>query len=276
MSYLHILSTDYYTLWDAEDKYKWQKKKLATFMKDWQKSTKAYLTFSANEQTIRTPPSSSNLTNQKINPQVKAINRCKYFDDDENDYFHRDRLLRSAPSNSYHLPRHVSMSHRSGTPRTRFLLTEIDHDADNSEREVFQRIPSNRRQTIPQVASPIDIYERPKLPRNIKHQFGSSVCNELLNNENMVNETMSKIERKEFREKKGGNYYLQGQLNHCDPSAIQTQLRYRDLSNYLRRNIFSGEAIVYTRSTTQCDYSEDNYNVQFVPSKYRRKKYEDY
>lgn len=96
------------------------------------------------------------------------------------------------------------------------------------------------------------------LPENIRHQFGSKVCDSLLSDEKVVEKTMQKQQ-----EDKDAAYRVRKPVS---VPTIEKNLKpdYEQLGNFMRMNMFPGYNINHKISTTKSTFT-DSVHLQRVP-----------
>lgn len=96
------------------------------------------------------------------------------------------------------------------------------------------------------------------LPENIRHQFGSKICDSLLSDEKVVEKTMQKQQ-----EDKEAAYRVRKSVS---VPTIDKNLKpeYEQLGNFTRMNVFPGYNINHKISTTKSVFT-DNVHLQRVP-----------
>lgn len=96
------------------------------------------------------------------------------------------------------------------------------------------------------------------LPENIRHQFGSKICESLLGDEKMVEKTMQKQQ-----EDKDAAYRVRKPVS---VPAIEKDLKpdYEQLGNFMRMNMFPGYNINHKISTTKSEFT-DSVHLHRVP-----------
>jgi len=104
-----------------------------------------------------------------------------------------------------------------------------------------------------------------KLPPNIKHHFGTKICQQVLSDPQKVEKTMEKQKRQEEALLKISQ--LRQRRVNLD---IDLNPEYQSLGDALRQNLFPGYNINHKKSTTKSAYTEDVYKNRIdVPDQYR-------
>ncbi|XP_052059391.1 uncharacterized protein LOC127736252 isoform X1 [Mytilus californianus] len=137
--------------------------------------------------------------------------------------------------------------------------TDIPIRSQNTNNNMLQtcigRQPSARGENSPRAA--IDI------PPNIKHQYGTRVCDNLLSDEKVVKQTLEEQAKSRASGKKKDRVSI---------TALEKQLKpeYEQLGNFMRQNVFPGYTIDHHTSTTKSVYTDDvHLNRNPDPDKWR-------
>ena len=137
----------------------------------------------------------------------------------------------------------------------------------------YQRVvPKSKRYTIepflPSMEADVDLPIN--IPPNIKHQFGSKVCNHLLNDKTLVDETLGAHKR---------NHVLFYKKNQMKPKVTPDRRSkgpdtlYDRMGNTFRTNMFPGYAQDHKRSLAHSVYTQEVYDRRpEVPDKWRYKR----
>lgn len=285
---------EYNDLKSSEEKYNQQKKILKSFTEKWKQQTLKYLNFAAKEQRIPdaykdvSPLNklSSNPSYTQYLQRVRAENKIGL---NKTNSFNRDKYGQKLPTHQYRLMGDVLQRPSQSAPvSTMYLdktygnnqikplnkMNELINGYQQKRYTKWKEKPNN--QMLSSFEQPsLEIIGGIRLSTNIKHRYGSHVCNELLKDEIAVGETMADIDRKDMREKKAVPMFIQGFTSRRGlnlPRSRGQQLSYLHLSNTLRNNVFPGEGIVYNCGTTHADYNEDVSQVPAQFSEHRRKK----
>lgn len=138
-------------------------------------------------------------------------------------------------------------------------MTDIPIRTQNTNNNMLQtcigRQPSARDANSPRAA--IDI------PPNIKHQYGTRVCDNLLSDEKVVKQTLEEQAKSRASGKKKDRVSI---------TALEKQLKpeYEQLGNFMRQNVFPGYTIDHHTSTTKSVYTDDvHLNRNPDPDKWR-------
>lgn len=182
---------------------------------------------------------------QYMNKQ--AMNVFKDMNDvglSENNSYNRDKYRQRAPVHKYSLMGDVL---RNGNEVYRREQTEIPkfnrNSIDTSQPNVaLVRHASAREQRSSEGAV--------RLPPNIRHQFGSRVCDSLLSDKKVVEKTMKDQERmKEILQRKSTKVTI--------PKMDQTlNPEYESLGNAMRMNVFPGYTINHKISTMKDTFTD--------------------
>lgn len=291
---------EYNSLLSAKDEYNRQKLILKDYTDKWKQQTLKYLNFSAKEQMIPGPLDiypdiniypdklSWNSSYAQYLQRVRAENKIGL---NKTNSFNRDKYGRKPPTHQYKLMGDVLRRPSKSAPVSVMSLNQTPRISDqiasrgqmngtvgdySQKRYAKWKERTNNRTLSPFLQSSAEMYGGIKLSTNIKHKYGSNVCDELLNDECAVVQTMADIDRKDIREKRATPLFRQGfgLSSHNLSRSCSQQLSYHDLSNTLRSNIFPGDGIIYNCGATHADYNEDVYNIPCQLSEHRRRKIE--
>lgn len=102
------------------------------------------------------------------------------------------------------------------------------------------------------------------LPMNIKHFFGTKVCNSLLSDQRVVNETLTKQKRDKEAMVRPFSHHS---VSPIDPGICPS---YEALGNSSRQNIFPGYSIYHKKSLAKTVYTDEVHQHRDPPpDKYR-------
>ncbi|XP_061182112.1 uncharacterized protein LOC133190472 isoform X1 [Saccostrea echinata] len=197
---------------------------------------------------------------QKILMTMEASNMLKEMNRvglNERNSYNRDKYGRKPSVHSYSLMGDVMRPRNMDLPSRRENSNYSQHKKEKIE-TVLPLGPQDSNQSANGSRPASRRSLAVDLPENIRHQFGSKICESLLNDEKVVERTMQKQ-----KEDKEAAYRVRKPLS---VPTIDKNLKpeYEQLGNFMRMNVFPGYNVNHKISTTKSTFT-DSVHLQRVP-----------
>ncbi|OWF50890.1 uncharacterized protein LOC110449873 isoform X2 [Mizuhopecten yessoensis] len=183
---------------------------------------------------------------------LKAAREMNYVGLNDRNSYNRDKYGHRAPMHQYSLCGDIL---RPGMETIRREKTEYPAYVGHSERHRKAPTETPRHTSAGPAAQPRSIVS---LPPNIRHQFGSKVCDFLLSDEKKVEKTVNEEKLRKQR--------LLRPSKHLDIPDMDKELKpeYEMLGNAMRQNIFPGYTMNHKKSMMKLAY-DDSVHLRRYP-----------
>jgi len=174
---------------------------------------------------------------------LRVAREMNYVGLNERNSYNRDKYGNRPPIHQYSLIGDVM---RPGMDMMRRNKTELAFPARSRDRHILEATePRHASARTP--SSPHSVIQ---LPPNIRHQFGSRICDNLLSDKKLVNKTIT--EQRELKEQ------LKRASKTLSVPELQKDLKpeYEMLGNAMRQNVFPGYTMNHKLSTMKTSYTD--------------------